>query len=181
MITEPVQLAIIVGLPTTVATLVPVWVAILKSRSDREQRQEDRAQIAEVARQAAEAARLLVERQDAAASKADSVASKLVMNTAKVAESTRETNDKLLEVAKVTSVIHTLVNSQLTASKQSEFNAITRELALLHEVGGHNPSNRIIEAIKTAEANLQELAIILADRKSAADAVEAQQREQAKI
>jgi hypothetical protein len=152
-----VWIALIAAIP--VALTGPL-IAYMNERSRRKDREEDRLERMEVAARAHEGANLLA------------------INTAKAATTAQEANSKLVEVAKVANVIHTLVNSQLTGSKQAEFNAITRELALLHELGGEHPSPRITEAIKTAEINLAELKAVLADRQITASDVERQQRDQ---
>lgn len=162
--------AVIVAVPTVLATTI---VPLLTKRSDNRVRKQERAEDAERLRETERKA-------DEVATKAAEAARLLVQNTAKAAEATKETNIKLAEVAKVTGVIHALVNSQLTESKQREFDAIERELALLQEIGGPKPSPRIAAAIKTAEASLTELGAILADRKITQDGVDRQKQDQAR-
>jgi len=157
---ESVYTALIVAVPAVLSPLLLSW---LTNRHRRQEKFED------------------YERQDLVAAKAEEAARLLLAANERVAEATKETNEKLVDVAKVTGVIHTLVNSQLTGSKQSEFNAITRELALLQEIGGSKPSERIRKAIKIAETSLAELAAVLADRATAAKQVEIQQRANEKI
>jgi hypothetical protein len=67
-----------------------------------------------------------------------------------------ETNTKL-------DSIHVLVNSNLTASKQSELDATRRELLLLKAVP--LPDEEALAATKLAEARIAELEAQLADRK----------------
>jgi hypothetical protein len=145
------------------STASPLLLAYFTNRNKRKERAEDFARQDAVAKQAAEAARLLAERQDAMASKAAEAARLLVINTAQVAERAKVTIQKL-------DVIHTLVNSNMTAALQSELDAVTREMAMMVEVGelkqaaGQPPSEEASGAIKATRAKITELTAALADR-----------------
>lgn len=116
-------------------------------------------QAAEAATQAAEAARLLVESNEA------------------VAEIARETNTRLDSKL---DIIHTLVNSNMTAAMQSEMDSTIRELAGLKEIvrlnklAGSAPSEEALAAILSTEAKIVELQTNLNDRRSQAETAEAQ-------
>jgi len=131
----------------------------------------------EIAQVAAEAARLLLAKQEETvraqqdvAAQAAEAARLLLANNERVARTQTETNGKL-------DVIHTLVNSNMTAAMQSEFDAVTRELAMMREVAslkqaaGHKPDAATLAAIEATEARLHELDANLADRKRAQDNV----------
>lgn len=66
--------------------------------------------------------------------------------------------------------IHNLVNSNMTAVLQSELGAVTRELAMMHEVialkraAGQEPDIETIATVKTTETKVVVLKTILADR-----------------
>lgn len=68
-------------------------------------------------------------------------------------------------------VIHTLVNSNMTAAMQDSLDSTVRELASLRELcelkraSGHEPSQDTLSAIAMAEAKIAELTAMLADRK----------------
>jgi hypothetical protein len=66
--------------------------------------------------------------------------------------------------------IHTLVNSNMTASMQAELDATKRELAMMHEVidlkkrAGHDPTPGALEAITFTEGQIADLRARLDDR-----------------
>jgi len=102
-------------------------------------------------------------RQDEVAAKVDNAARLLKENTKAVADTAAETHSQL-------KVIHTLVNSTLTAAIKAQYDATTRELAMMREVvdlkrkSGHEPSEEALGAIKATEATISELKSVLADR-----------------
>lgn len=67
-------------------------------------------------------------------------------------------------------VIHTLVNSNMTAAMQAELDATVRELALMREVialkseHGRDPSADALAAIESTTKKIAELRAVLADR-----------------
>lgn len=86
----------------------------------------------------------------------DEVARKLLIANERVANSTLLTNNKL-------DVIHTLVNSNMTAAMQSELDATVRELAMMREViglnrnAGREPTELTLAAINVTEDRVNEL------------------------
>jgi hypothetical protein len=66
--------------------------------------------------------------------------------------------------------IHTLVNSNMTASMQAELDATMRELAMMHEVidlkrvAGHEPTPGALDAITFTEGKIADLRARLDDR-----------------
>jgi hypothetical protein len=70
--------------------------------------------------------------------------------------------------------IHTLVNSNMTASMQAELDATVRELAMMHEVidlkriNGHDPTPAALEAVAFTEGKIADLRARLNDRLVAA-------------
>jgi hypothetical protein len=139
---EQVWIALIVAVASTTS---PLLLAYLTNRNNRQIKQEDYA------------------RQDAVALQAAKAASLLLAANERVALSATMTNSKL-------DVIHTLVNSNMTAAMQAEFDATTRELAMMREVialkqtAGHDPSVDTLAAIKMTEAKISELQAALKDR-----------------
>jgi hypothetical protein len=116
-----------------------------------------------VAEQAAEAARLLSDRQDSSANKAAEAARLLLQSNKDVAETARVQGDKLDE-------IHVLVNSNLTASMESELVAHKAALALMKEMvdikesSGKKPSRDLLSGIAVSEKKVSELSAKLSDR-----------------
>lgn len=74
------------------------------------------------------------------------------------------------------SVIHTLVNSNMTAHMQAELDATVRELTMMREVArlhsdaGRDPSEETVSAIQLTEARVAELRAVLGDRFKIQDA-----------
>lgn len=72
-------------------------------------------------------------------------------------------------------VIHTLVNSNMTAHMQSELEATVRELAMmrevarLHEEAGRDPTEETRSAMDLTRARVAELRAVLDDRFAAQD------------
>lgn len=156
-------------LPITVVVspFISAWVmAYLTGRNRREEKVQDYIRQDAVAAQAAEAARLLSAATAKASVRAEEVASELRRNTT-------VTNDKL-------DVIHTLVNSNLTASMQSEYDATKRELAMMLEVialkkaAGLEPSIDALAAVDATKVRIGELNSKLMDRAAQQQVVEKQ-------
>lgn len=91
---------------------------------------------------------------------------------AKVAQRNTEDNGRKLDV------IHSLVNSNMTAMMQQAIDATARELALMEEVvdlkstQGRQPSAETQDAISATRERLEELRAAMADRKRAQDDAE---------
>jgi hypothetical protein len=148
---DTIWLALIVAVP---AMLSPLLMALLTNRHAAAKEARDHARQDVVAAQVADTARLLK------------------ANTKAVAETAAETHSQL-------KVIHTLVNSNMSAAMQAEHDATARELAMMREVidlkrkNGHEPSDEAMTAIKATEAKIAELKLALADRQTQAKAAAA--------
>jgi len=169
---DPLWFALII---TTPGVLGPIFRAMYNSFAATKARIRDwnrqdavAARVEMAAEQAKEAARLLVERQDAAAGKAAEAATLLVRNTANVAEAAAATNQKL-------DVIHTLVNSSMTAAMQSELEATRRlvsglvEIIDLKKAAGTDPTTEALALVKATNDRIAELSAALSDRLSQSD------------
>ncbi len=129
-----------------------------------------------VAVQAAEAAKLLLERQDAVADQAAVAAELLVVANERVAKSAEEQAGKLDQ-------IHTLVNSNMTASMQGELDATVAQAVLLEEViemrreAGKEPSPETEAALVLTKKKVEELRAALDDRVKNTEKADAQLKE----
>lgn len=190
MVDPAVSAALIAGLS---AFLSPVALVFLNNRSRRQEKEEDYARQDDVAEKAAttaarllESQRVLVEKATEATAVADEAARVLRINTAKAAEAAKATSDKLVEVANTANVIHTLVNSTLTAAKQAEYNATASKLASLQAVAAMRKQFSLtvdegaVVEIEDTKKMLTQLGADLADRAKQADTVAAQQKNQAR-
>ena len=108
-------------------------------------------------------------RQDAIATKTDEVARRLKRSTA-------STNGKL-------DVIHALVNSSLTTSMRSEYDAVRREMAMMIEViglkkaSGLEPSVEVLAEVEATKTKAAELSSRLTERDAQQSKVDAQIKE----
>jgi len=149
-----------------VGILAPAWLLARTEKIHHEDRQADWDRQDRVAEKAEKAAADLAASQKRIADKAEEAATLLLANNERVAATQQETNGKL-------DVIHTLVNSNMTAAMQSEFDAVSRELAMMREVAalkqaaGQQPTGETTAAISVTEAKLHELDAALADRAKA--------------
>lgn len=144
-----VEIGLIVGIGTTISACAPVLHGWMTNRQRRRERKEDRDERDEVAEKAAEAARLLIVQTDKVA-KAAAIAA-------------ADTKTQLKQ-------IHTLVNSDMTAARQSELN-LARELllekqgTLARDQEDRRPtSQEYLTAIDALKTHIVELEQILADR-----------------
>jgi len=87
----------------------------------------------------------------------DIVAARLVKQNAAVAESTKVVNNKL-------DVIHTLVNSNMTAAMQAELDARKETLVLLKAAHGLKPGEEGLVLIQKATEKIALLEATLSDR-----------------
>jgi hypothetical protein len=125
------------------------------------------------------------ERQDAVAAKAEAAATAaataatLILDANEkqaraIEEARAETNGRL-------DVIHTLVNSSMTAAIQAELDAITRELGMMHEIialntaAGRHPTAEVLGAIEATKLKIEELTKTLIDRAEQTRLAEQQQ------
>jgi uncharacterized protein Yka (UPF0111/DUF47 family) len=148
--------AVFVALIVAIAGLIgPVVLSHFNNKQRKEELVETYRRQDQVANQAKEAAKLLLEANE------------------KVAERAEVTNSKL-------DVIHTLVNSNMTAAMQAELDATTRELAMMKEVVrlnkvmGHEPSKEALSAIDTTLRRIDELRVNMEDRYKQSKIVELQ-------
>lgn len=170
----------------------------------RRDKQEDYARQDAVAAQAAEAARLLSDRQDQIAARAAEDSRRLLARQDTLADQAKESVAQAKEAAAILKtnteavaktaeetkgqlkIIHTLVNSTLTASMQGLLDSTKRELVLLLEIGelkkAHNvePSADAAGVIEETRKAIAELTITL-DARHRATAVAAVEAETAKI
>jgi hypothetical protein len=176
MITETVSLALIAGVIGLVSPMAMSW---LTNRNRHQEKMEDYARQDAVAAQAAKAAALLAGKQDEIAGATREAARLLVANNERQALASADIGEKL-------QVIHTLVNSNMTAAMQAEHDATGRELAMMREVidlkklSGHEPTANALSAIAKTEGRLDELAAALKDRLKASDMAEMQRTAAAK-
>ena len=133
-------------------------------------------QAAEQANQAVKAAadaRLLLESND-----------RIARATADSADATTDllnkTNNKI-DITKATvDVVHTLVNSKMTAEMESNLDAVKRLLAMMHEVAdlhkaaGHDPTPEALADIEATTTRVEKLATDLAHRREQQDTATAQ-------
>jgi hypothetical protein len=141
----------------------PLLIAHLNNRQRVAEKQQDwarqdlvAAKVDKAAEQAAEAAELLRQRQEMVAAQAAEAARLLLAANERVAASAAETNGKL-------DVIHTLVNSNLTAAQQRELAAMMTMLTTMKEVVGLKerlkvtPSPASLEHIRNTQAQVDAL------------------------
>jgi len=174
----------------------PLLMAVITNRSRRAEKEQDYARQDTVARQAAEAARLLSEQQKISIIKTEEVAKQAAEAAKILSEQQAKTSARAEEVAELLSrnttttnnkleVIHTLVNSNLTSSMQSEHDATRRELAMMLEVielkkvAGLVPSIETLAEVEATKIKIAELSARLADRTAQQAKVEVQLKEQA--
>jgi len=159
-ISDVLWYAIIITVSTTVSPLI---LSYLNSRNTRRDRITDWARQDAVAKKAADTAEFLIESNAKMAAKAAEAAALLLAGNKKVAMGTARTLEKL-------DVIHTLVNSNMTASMQSELIAVKAQLALIREVmalnsaAGHKPSVDTLAVEKATETKVAELSAALEAR-----------------
>ncbi len=155
MIDSSIWLALIaMGSVFASGTLAPIAIAVVQYRINRAERIENNTRQDTIANRASEVA-----------IRAEETAKLLLAANERVASDTRATNSKL-------DVIHTLVNSNMTAALQAELDATVRELAMMNEVvelkkvAGHKPGPETLLAINSTAARISELKSTIADRTS---------------
>jgi hypothetical protein len=172
-VSDSIFIALIAAIAAAAGTVLsPLILSHMNNRARRAEKLEDWAREDRVAEKAAEAARLLLEANE------------------RVAKTARETNERVARAAARTdaklNVIHTLVNSGLTAAIQAEYDATVRQLALMREVvelrrssgrQSTEPSAEAVAAIEATAARVDELKVALVDRFTQTAAAE-QQRQQ---
>lgn len=158
----PLIITILVAVFASVTA--PLILAYRTERMHREDRQADYARQDEVALRAAEASAALLNEQRL------------------IAAGTHEANGKLDKLDKQAKRIHTLVNSDMTAARQSELDqtramadVLRRVIAVATAAAGQEPDPADVEALERADKRIEELQAILADRLYQAQQVEAEQ------
>jgi len=182
LIWQPVFIAGIAAVSAVLSSAMLSWLQGRNTRAERAQDYARQDQVAadlqkrqdEVAEKAAEAAELLATAQKASADKAAEAAALLLKSNEKVANTAAKT-------AQVTSdkldVIHTLVNSNMTAAMQSELDARRIALAQMLEIvelkrgNKLEPTKEVLEAIGSLKGKINELEAQLKDRLSQSDAI----------
>lgn len=139
---EAVYLALIVAVP---AFLSPLFLAWLTNRNLRKVKEQDWA------------------RQDVVAAKAERTAELLRKNNLAVALATAETQKQL-------KIIHTLVNSTLTAALQGRVDAVRKAIGLMHRIIelnkgiGIEPTIAALAEIEASEKEVADLELNITDR-----------------
>lgn len=155
--------AVVIIVALFASTIGPVTLAHLTGKQRMKEKIEDWRRQDEVARRADEVAHQLLEKQNETAAKTTEAAELLVENNKVVAKTARVTNEKL-------DVIHTLVNSNMTAALQAELDAtqaqavLMREVLQLREDQGKEPNEEALSVLEALDANIQKLAANLKDR-----------------
>lgn len=179
---DKIYLALIVAVP---AITSPIILAGINGFLARREKREESLRRSEEKRLEAELRRVEKRedyaRQDAVTERAESAtrlaaqaAEAVKAQAAKAAELLIASDEKNAARADVMSgkldVIHTLVNSNMTAAMTSEYEAIRREYAMMLEVidlkkvAGHEPTLQTLATLKATEAKIAELAATLDDR-----------------
>ncbi len=158
------EIALIVGIGASISALSPVLLAYTTNKQHRRDREEDRLERETVATRAANVAKELkdVQKTTLAVTKDNAVAA---------AVSAADAKTQLKQ-------IHTLVNSNLTAARQSELNqtklllvAMKRVMAYDSELG-RDTSPEDLAAVEAAISHIAGLEQLLAQGKGQLDAVE---------
>lgn len=155
---DVIWVAAIAGIVSVLTGVVgPMLTAFFLNRNRRAEKVEDWKRQDEVAAQ-------LLERQDAIAAQTAEAARLLVASDKRVADTARETQAQL-------KVIHTLVNSNLTASMQAALDAQVSLLAALLEIvdlkgkSGFAPTTDALATVESTKAKIAELQAVLLDRR----------------
>lgn len=152
---DVILVALIVGVT---GVITPALLAFLAGRQRREDKREDWARQDAVADQVADAARKAEE----VAAQAAGAADLLLAANERVAHTAAVTNEKL-------DVIHTLVNSNMTAAMQAELTAVEAQRAVLLEVITLKEDSGVSTVdpratVDVLESRISELRAVLADR-----------------
>lgn len=171
--------AVLVAVFVTMASILsPLLLSTLNTHQQRMMKREDYARQDVVAERAAEAARLLLQRQNSIASEVHLVAEQAAETAERLVESNAAVATKVAVVAENANlvnerldVIHTLVNSAMTAAIQSQHDdkvttlAMMREVVALRSAGGHGgPDAETVAALKATEENIVKLKETLIER-----------------
>lgn len=149
--------------------MTAVWVALivaltsmtgplLLARSTAKSRREEKAQD--------------YAREDEVAARAAAVADTLIVSNERAARSAEQANGKL-------DVIHTLVNSNMTAAMEAQLVALQGQLVMMNRLAEiTDPTVDEAAAIKAVQAQIAELTASLKDRLTATEVAQQQQQQQ---
>lgn len=157
-----------------VAITAPLLLVYLNSRQHRKDREAEWAHQDKLAKRAADQAQALRDGQIAAAEQAATAATLLLESNERVATEAAKVSHAQSEKL---DTIHTLVNSNLTASKQSDLDTKRGLLASLQEIvalrsGSSNPAVRAAAAIPLLEEAIGALSAELTERHAQAASAE---------
>jgi len=111
-------------------------------------------------------------REDKVAAKAAEAATLLVASNERAAQSAEEANGKL-------DVIHTLVNSNMTAAMEAQLVALQGQLVMMNRLAEiTDPTVDEAAAIKAVQGQIAELTATLKDRLQATEVAQQQQQQQ---
>lgn len=139
------ELVYVAGITSLSALITAVVLNLLTNRARQRERSEDFA------------------RQDAVAKEVKAVKAATEAAAKLLLANTSDTNTRL-------AVIHTLVNSQMTAALQSERDATERLLVVMLEIielkktTGHSPNTETLTAVEVIRNRVKELQVILTER-----------------
>lgn len=158
-----VYVVLTVSLAIFASISAPLLLLYLTARQRRVEKAEDYRRQDEVARVAEERA-----------AKATLAATEVATQAREAARLLLDVNDRVAKTAKGVDakldVIHTLVNSNLTAALQAEYDALATSHALMGELialrreNGTEPTDAFLAALAETSARMVELGEILADR-----------------
>jgi hypothetical protein len=153
----------------------------LDDRKYEESRENKRQAAAEeVAARAAIAAKDLAESQKRIADQAAEAARLLVANNIRIEAAEKEQMAKLVQIDLQAKRIHTLVNSDMTAARQSELDqtraivTVLKRVIAMDESRHIEPDEKDVLALAAAERRVSDLEAILADRMNQMREVEAE-------
>lgn len=176
--------------PMIAAVIGPLLLAQLNAKQSRASKLEDYRRQDEVATKAKEVA-------DAQAAAAMAVANAAALTSKKAAQDAAqaahaltlrqgETDQKLDILKDKVDVVHTLVNSQLSAAIKGELDSKVSEVAMVRELidlkaqSGNPPSVETLEAVQMLDARITELKSVMFDRAETLAASQVQTEQQAK-
>lgn len=160
MESNAILIALIVAVPAIVS---PLLLSLMTNRNRRLEKEQDYARLDMVAEKAEKAAEMVADKVRLVAQKAAEDAKLLVSINERVAAKAKLTIEKL-------DVIHALVNSNMTATMQSELDSHVVALALMIEIielkraAGSEPSVESLASIKSETLRVETLKKVLTDR-----------------
>jgi ABC-type multidrug transport system fused ATPase/permease subunit len=180
---NPVWIALIVAIP---AMLSPVLMAWMTNRNRRQEKQEDYTRQDQVAATAAESARRLDDNQAKAQEALRIVAAKAEETARLLKENNKAQADAAVVTQGQLKQIHTLVNSNMTAAMQGQYDATERELTMMLEVialkkaAGHEPNIETLALVEATKGKISQLSAAITDRATQAAIVANEQKPEQK-